>query len=216
MHHPEIYLVRHGETEWNRSRRYQGQLDSRLTENGIRQAESVGNLISKIIPNLEDIPFYCSPLGRCRETAARICNAAALDPKKLIYEDYLMEIHCGHWQTWTRKEVAKRWPNEVAEYKANVWNYEIPGGGENCHTLQNRARRWLHTMREERRAIVVSHGMIGRIIRGLCCSLAPKEVLALEVPQGVIYHLKDGVENIFPETTKNFTENKASQKESVF
>ena len=91
MYHPEIYLVRHGETEWNRSRRYQGQLDSRLTENGIRQAAYVGNLISKIIPNLEDIPFYCSPLGRCRETAARICNAAALDPKKLIYEDYRTE-----------------------------------------------------------------------------------------------------------------------------
>ena len=216
MHHPEIYLVRHGETEWNRSRRYQGQLDSRLTENGIRQAAYVGNLISKIIPNLEDIPFYCSPLGRCRETAARICNAAAVDPKKLIYEDHLMEIHCGHWQTWTRKEVAKRWPNEVAAYKANIWNYEIPGGGENCHTLQNRARRWLHTVREERRALVVSHGMIGRIIRGLCCSLAPKEVLALEVPQGVVYHLKDGVENIFPKTTKKISKNKASQKESVF
>ena len=196
MRHPEIYLVRHGETHWNRSSRYQGQLDSHLTENGKTQAQNVGHLISGIIADRGAIPFYCSPLGRCRQTAMEICNMADIDPKKIIFEDRLMEIHCGHWQTWTRKEVAQLWPNEVAAYKADIWNYEIPGGGENCPMLQNRACRWLGGVHREKRILAVSHGMIGRIIRGLCRDLTPEEVLALETPQGVIYHLKDGVETM--------------------
>ena len=198
MRHPEIYLVRHGETEWNCSRRYQGQLDSHLTEKGKIQAARVGHLIGGIFAERGATPFYCSPLGRCKQTAAEICNAAAIDPKQIIFEDRLMELHCGHWQTWTRREVAQRWPNEVAAYKADIWNYEIPGGGENGPMLQNRARRWLADICREERVLAVSHGMIGRIIRGLCRDLSSEEVLSLEVPQGVVYHLKDGVETILP------------------
>ena len=216
MLHPEIYLIRHGETEWNRSRRYQGQVDSRLTDHGKAQAASVGSLIAEIIADLGPMPLYCSPLGRCKETVAEICNAAALEPTKIIFEDRLMELHCGHWQTWTREEVGQRWPHEAAAYKADSWNYEIPGGGENGPMLQGRARSWLDDVHQEEPIIAVSHGMIGRVIRGICRDLKPEEVLALEVPQGVVYHLKDGVENILPKTKKKFSGNKTSQNDGAF
>ncbi|MBM08463.1 MAG: hypothetical protein CMF69_02640 [Magnetovibrio sp.] len=198
MQHPEIYLVRHGETEWNCSKRYQGQLDSRLTEKGKIQAASVGHLIKTVFSEDGAMPIYCSPLGRCKQTAKEICNVAAIDPAKTKFEDRLMELHCGHWQTFTRKEVEELWPNEVADYKADIWNYKIPGGGENGPMLQRRARGWLRDVFRAPRIVVISHGMIGRIIRGLCCDLSPEEVLSLKVPQGVVFHLKNGIETILP------------------
>ncbi len=201
MHHPEIYLVRHGETEWNRSGHYQGQLDSRLTSNGEAQATAVGGLVARVFAERGEMPFYCSPLGRCRQTAGLICGAAGIDAAAIIGDDRIMELHCGHWQTWTRKGVAERWPEEVAAYRADVWNYEIPGGGENCPMLQDRARAWLADLPTDTPVLAVSHGMIGRIIRGLCRDLDADTVLSLEVPQGVIYHLQGGQETILDSVT---------------
>jgi len=196
MHHPEIYLVRHGETEWNRSGHYQGQLDARLTEKGEGQASAVGRRLLEIFADRTPLPFQCSPLGRCRQTAGLICDAAGIDPASIVHDDRLMELHCGHWQTWTRAEVAERWPEEAEAYKADVWNYIIPGGGENGPMLWDRAADWLSDQSPATPILVVSHGMIGRFIRAQSCGLDADALLALPVPQGVIFHLKDGRETL--------------------
>ena len=83
MAHNEIYLARHGETHWNRSGHYQGQLDSPLTTNGENQARAIGRLIAKIREEKGSMPFYCSPLGRCRQTANLISEESALDSLSL-------------------------------------------------------------------------------------------------------------------------------------
>ena len=198
MTHPEIYLVRHGETEWNRSGHFQGQLDAPLTAKGEDQARAVGRLARTIVDARGDMPFYCSPLGRCRQTAGLLCETGDIDGTKITHDARIQELHCGHWQTWTRAEVRERWPDEMAAYKADRWNYEIPGGGENGPMLLARARAWLDDLPAGGPILAVSHGMIGRFIRGLCRDLPPAEILSLDVPQGVIYHLKDGKETILP------------------
>ena len=192
----EIYLIRHGETEWNRSGHYQGQLDSRLTKNGEQQARAVGHLAREIYMTRGQMPFYCSPLGRCRQTAALLCKTGGIRAENIIYDPRIQELNCGHWQTWTREEVKERWPDEVSHYVSDRWNYRIPGGGENGPMLLARANSWLKTLPTAGPIFVVSHGMIGRFIRGLCGNLKPEEILSLEVPQGVIYHLCDGQEII--------------------
>lgn len=196
MDHPEIYLVRHGETEWNRSRHFQGQLDSRLTPEGEAQANAVGRLAATIFAERGPMPFYCSPLGRCRQTATRIVRQTGIDPDGIIHDDRLMELHCGHWQSWTRDGVRAHWPEELAAYTADLWNFQIPGGGENGPMLQARARAWLAELPTDGPVFAVSHGMIGRIIRGLVRGLDAEATLALETPQGVIQHLKDGAETV--------------------
>ena len=196
MAHTEIYLARHGETHWNRSGHYQGQLDSQLTTNGENQARAIGRLVDKIRKEKGSMPFYCSPLGRCQQTANLICETSEVDPRSIILDTRIQELHCGHWQTWTRKEVKERWPKEVLEFKNDAWNYVIPGGGENGPMLLARAAAWLNDLPDNKPVLAVSHGMIGRFIRGLCRQLVPEEILSLEVPQGVIYHLKDGCETI--------------------
>ena len=189
MAQPEIYLIRHGETEWNCSGHYQGQLDSRLTNNGEQQARAVGRLVRQLYRSRGEMPFYCSPLGRCRQTADLLCKTGGISMENIIYDPLIQELNCGHWQTWTRNEVRERWPKEVALYEADKWNYKIPGGGENGPMLLTRADSWLKSLSSKGPVLVVSHGMIGRFIRGICRDLTPDEILSLEVPQGVIYHL---------------------------
>lgn len=196
MDHPEIYLVRHGETEWNVSKQYQGQLDSRLTHTGEAQASAVGRHMAGVFAKRGAMPFYCSPLGRCRQTADLICDAARTDPAAIIHDDRLMEIHCGHWQTFTRNEATEKWPDERAARKADFWNYEIPGGGESGNMLRARARAWLENLPNTSPILVVAHGMIGMMIRGLCRRLGRDETLALGAPQGIIVHLEDGAETL--------------------
>ena len=196
MTHTEIYLVRHGETVWNRSGHYQGQLDAPLTANGEDQARAVGRLARTIFAERGEMPFFCSPLGRCRQTAGLLCETGGIDPATIVHDPRIQELHCGHWQTSTRKEVRERWPDEVAAYKADVWNYEIPGGGETGPRLLARARAGLAALPASGPVLAVRHGMIGRCIRGLGRGLSPDEILSLEGPQGVIYHLKDGREMI--------------------
>ena len=196
MTHPEIYLVRHGETEWNRALRYQGQWESDLTDQGQNQARAVGRRLAQDLPTFDSFTFQCSPLGRCRQTAGLICEMADIDPATIIFDDRLMEIHCGRWQGFTRDEVAEQFPEDLVERRRDPWNFEIPGGGESRPMLQARARDWLANLGTNQPILTVSHGMIGRIIRGLYCDLSPDDMEALETRQGVIWHLKDGKETL--------------------
>src|SRR4051812_50088063 len=68
-----ILLVRHGETEWNRIRRYQGWLDSPLTPEGIAQAAALGRRLL-LLPEAAEAAIVASPLGRARHTAAIIAE----------------------------------------------------------------------------------------------------------------------------------------------
>ena len=68
MRQPTIYLVRHGETEWNRARRYQGWSDSPLTVRGLAQAEAIGKKLCGI-SEAASAEIVSSPIGRARHTA---------------------------------------------------------------------------------------------------------------------------------------------------
>ena len=71
-----VLLVRHGETEWNRARRYQGWLDSPLTPEGIAQAEAIGRRLCRL-PEAEEAEIVASPIGRARRTAEIIAECLA-------------------------------------------------------------------------------------------------------------------------------------------
>src|SRR6188472_696792 len=68
-----MLLVRHGETEWNRARRYQGWCDSPLTALGIAQAEAIGHRLAAL-PEAAAAPIVASPIGRARRTAEIIAE----------------------------------------------------------------------------------------------------------------------------------------------
>jgi len=84
----QVYLVRHGETQWNAERRIQGQSDSQLTEKGERQAYQVGERVK----TLGITHVIASDLGRTRRTAEIIADACGCE---VTYDPRLRELDMG-------------------------------------------------------------------------------------------------------------------------
>lgn len=150
----EVFLIRHGETDWNRERRYQGQLDVPLNNNGILQARKMAEQMSQ--HQLEQI--YSSDLGRAYQTA-EILAAAAETP--LQPDERLREIHQGDWQGLRLQEIQDRYPQQLQtfhDYPAGP----TPTGGESITAVQKRMLAAFNTyMRAHPRGAfaLISHGL---------------------------------------------------------
>ena len=192
MSHPEIFLVRHGETTWNRIGRHQGHLDSVLTLNGIAQARGVARRLAHEIDDWTAVVIACSPLFRCRQTAVILCDEVGVNVKHIVYDDRLKERCYGHWQGLTDVEIIARHPNEWAAYEAARWSYAVPGGGENYPATSARLAAWLAEQAADQPVVMVTHGQAGRVLRGRYLGLSPAETLAQPEPQTAAFHLADG------------------------
>ena len=189
---PEIFLVRHGETTWNRIGRHQGQLDAVLTLDGVRQAEHVGNQLKREIENWDSVRLFCSPLFRCRQTAAVICDTVGTNFERLIYDERLKERCFGDWEGLTDQEITAQYPDAWAARERDLWNYIISGGGENYPALAARVSDWLDEQPANFRIVLISHGQTGRALRFRYCRLNPEEALNLPVPQNTVFRLFEG------------------------
>ena len=103
-----IFVVRHGETEWNRISRYQGWSDSPLTDRGIAQAQAIGRVLSTAA-DITSAELVTSPIGRARHTA-EIIHEALGRTTPLRFDDRLREISLGSWEGLHRVEIAARAP----------------------------------------------------------------------------------------------------------
>ena len=87
----EIYLVRHGETEWNAQGRFQGCLNSPLTPNGREQARQIGMLLARVLNGYRGVTMHVSPLGRTCDTAEIVRNYVPVAAP--IREPRIREVH---------------------------------------------------------------------------------------------------------------------------
>jgi probable phosphoglycerate mutase len=104
-----------------------------------------------------------------------------------IFEPRIQEISMGAWEGLTCEEVEARWPDLVDDYDA-MWWFRAPGG-ERYEEFKARVEDWLAELTGT--AIVVSHGISGRLIRGGVLGLPAKEALLLPSPQDVVWHMVD-------------------------
>jgi probable phosphoglycerate mutase len=181
-----IFLVRHGETEWNRARRYQGWSDSRLTADGVAQAEAIGQRL-RAMPEAAAAEIVASPLGRARRTAEIIarCLGRTAPPR---LDDRLREISLGSWDGLDRKDIRSRMREEFVEFE---WYFRTPDG-ERYAEFAGRIASWLEETGDGP-LIVVSHGVVTRVLRGLYGGLPSAAALRLPVPQDRIFRLAGGV-----------------------
>ncbi len=148
----ELFLVRHGETEWNAQRRFQGQSDVPLSERGRAQAAAIGAALSSI-------PFrhaYSSDLQRATATA----RAIVADHNLTIEADArLREFDFGQWEGLTWAEITARWPELNARMPTQARRYE-PVGGETFSHVVARVRAFLDDLRGRvttGHALIVTH-----------------------------------------------------------
>jgi probable phosphoglycerate mutase len=181
----EIYLLRHGETEWNAVSRFQGGLDSALTERGVAQAELCGRTLAATVGKVD--AMLASPLGRARQTAA-IIRAFGAYPD-IRSDSRLAEVSLGSWDGLTRVDIDAGWPGLLAGSTRYDWYFRSPDG-ERHEAAVARVRDWLGGL--EGTVVAVSHGLIGRIIRGVYLGLPDQEALGLAVPHDVIWRMADG------------------------
>ncbi len=145
-------LIRHGQTEWNSTRRYHGQADIKLNENGLRQARAVGKrLAGEPIDHI-----YSSDLSRAHETAKEIAKHHDLLVNQNIS---FRESNFGKWQGLTFSEIKKEYPKIVSKWTVDPENTEVPGG-ETFGQLQERVVRAIKDLESKHREstiVVVSH-----------------------------------------------------------
>jgi broad specificity phosphatase PhoE len=189
MNTKRIYLLRHGETAWNAEGRFQGARDSALTERGRKQAAAAGRLLAAAIGHdAPPLATHVSPRGRTQETAAIVRQHVAL---QLRDEPRLAEVSLGSWDGLTEYEIDIEHPGARAGTTAFDWYFRSPDG-ENFEAARARVASWLAEERVEQTLVAVSHGLIGRLLRGVFLGLSTEATLELPIPQDAIFELIDG------------------------
>lgn len=157
---PCVWLLRHGETEWNREGRLQGRGDSPLTERGLEQAES----LARFAASMGVGRVISSPLGRARSTAALIAAACGV---AVEVADALVEIDFGACSGETMAEGERRFPGLTEARQRDRWNHPWPAGESYVEVLA-RASQWLAEVGELRSdppTVVVAHQSLHRALR---------------------------------------------------
>ena len=180
-----ILLARHGETESNRERRFQGQLDVPLSDRGREQARELADLAASADPPIAAV--YTSPLVRASETAAIVGERLGLEPRS---DDRLKEIDVGDWERRLKDDVARDEPDAWAAFQRAGEDFRFPGG-ESLAEQQERVIAALAdiTQRGDLPALVVCHRGVIR------CALAHSHRRGLEtyhewrVPNAELMHL---------------------------
>ncbi len=116
-----ILLVRHGETTWNQQGRYQGQVDTPLSERGWEQ----GRLLAQALAPVKIDACYASPLSRAFETA-KLC--ADLHGLPVTMDKRLLEIAHGEWEGLLAEDVQKKWPDLLQKWRTTVVDAPMPDG----------------------------------------------------------------------------------------
>src|SRR4029079_18359550 len=165
MPRPVLYFVRHGETDWNRERRLQGQHDIPLNALGRVQASRCGEVLRSLLGRdgrrVEEYQYVSSPLGRARETMELLRAAMGLEPATYRTDARLMEMSFGRREGFTFAELQAREAKGLAERERDKWGFVLPGG-ESYAQLQVRVHSWYEGIDQD--TVVSAHGGVCRVL----------------------------------------------------
>jgi alpha-ribazole phosphatase len=200
-----LILVRHGETDWNLTGRFQGQADVPLNSTGLRQATVLAQRLARERP----AAIYASDLARAWQTAQAIYQALAsalvtesstpyipCAALPLIVEARLRELNYGAWQGLTYTEIAQRYPLEWERWIENPAK-QAPPGGESLLQITSRV---IATYQEicaahpEETVILVAHGGSLQILTVYALGLPPERYWQIHLDIASYSEL-----NVYPE-----------------
>ena len=182
-----IYLLRHGQTNYNHEGRMQGQLESVLTPLGQAQVQAMADVLLTQLDSPNDWRILASPLARTRQSAAIVAATLGLSVE---IEPALVEVGVGAWEGQLYADLRI---SHADAFARPDWYFQAPGG-ERFEDLSGRIDPWFTGLppEPERRLIVVCHGVSGSFVRRAYLGLTPEETVAQDMPQDAVYRLSNG------------------------
>ena len=181
-----LYFARHGQTKANVEKRFSGDKDTPLTDQGRTQARAVGLILKRELGNAAGIHFVCSPLARAVTTMKIARQAMGLAEDGFTTDERLKEINLGTWDQLTDGDVRAQDRAFYDRRMADKWHVRVPQG-ENYADVAARARAWIGGLKAD--TFAVSHGAFTRILRGLLLGLDAQAMSDLDEPQGVVFRV---------------------------
>ncbi|TCT07573.1 histidine phosphatase family protein [Aquabacter spiritensis] len=184
-----LFLVRHGETDWNIAGRLQGRRDIALNALGRSQAAQVGRVLSQLAGDVRGFSFVSSPLLRAIETMRILRTTLDLPAAEFAQDGDLAELSFGRWEGLTWPEVRHRFPTHVRARDREPWTF-VPPEGESYADLSARAAAAVARLPGE--AVVVTHGGVIRALLHAHAGMPQSEATLVPVRQGAVYVLAGG------------------------
>ena len=189
-----LYLVRHGQSEWNRIGRIQGRSESPLTEIGRQQAAALGRMLGSILPD-PGIDIVASPLSRAFETATIIASELGRAAGDVRTDERINDFDIGvlaGYPGWDAVAVGL-----IPSSHGSAWRtrsaFGRPGGESGADVLARDSGVSGCTPRPPATiSLVVCHGVINKFIRAAARGITGGDIIALGEDQDVVYRL-DGV-----------------------
>jgi broad specificity phosphatase PhoE len=196
---PELYFIRHGQTDWNAEGRYQGSKDIPLNDIGRGQADLNGKLLRQLFERDGRKPgeftWHVSPLGRTMETMQRVRASFDLTLPEAVPDRRLVEISFGVYEGRLHSELSAGEMAIAGERDASFWDFRPPQG----ESYEDVAQRVLSFARELKGpAIIVAHGGILRILRRLIEDFPAERAVNWFPPQDSVVHFFDGKSVVYP------------------
>ena len=178
---PRLLLVRHGETDWNREGRFQGQIDIPLNSRGHHQAQAASAFLSPVAIQRA----YSSTMARPRQTAEAILEGHPGVP--LTTTPGLIEIGHGRWEGCLEGEIATTWPELLADWKRAPHTVTMPDGETLQQVWDRSLRTWQTIVRglsPEETALVVAHDAVNKTILCGLLGLSPADIWMVKQGNG--------------------------------
>lgn len=159
-----VYLVRHGQTEWNRELRFRGRADIPLNENGHKQASAIADTLKDKGINA----IYTSPLRRSIETARLVAVVFHIETTTV---QGLIDINYGEWEGLAYDEVRQRYATVYREWEERPDLVTFPNG-ESLDDVRRRAFSAFTEIVEKNRGksiLIIPHRVINKVL--LCALL---------------------------------------------
>lgn len=179
-----LYVIRHGQTDYNREERLQGARDIPLNDKGRGQARSNGQTLAAapLEHPLDAFDWVSSPLSRTRETMELVRTAAGLAPDAYRTDRLLIELSFGDWEGQTLNEVGEHSPHLIAERELGKWRFRPPGvTAESYAMLAERIDRFLASV--NRPTICVAHGGVIRTLFQRIGKVPDEDAAMVDIPQ---------------------------------
>lgn len=198
----KLYIIRHGQTEWNILKKLQGWNNSNLTEKGINDAMNLAE-------RLKDVDFthiYSSNQKRAIETAEILRKDRDIDIIKL---EGLKEFGFGRWEGMEMQDLLEKYSDEFDIYLNKPHLYKPTHNGESYEDIYKRVRESLEQIIQSKgeNILVVSHGVTVKIMTSIIKNISLENINTIGINKGTALNIcevkDDGIEFILEGDTSH-------------